>query len=256
MEEFDEEYAEEYDNESEGPPPVMPFSMPRIASLAKDPAVLATVAVGAAAAALLGANSQGVRHALAGAMNGLSRQGLRLAAQVMPKDDPGMSLLSAALAGASQAKPHRKPTAPTHWLPAIGEALWTQPQKLQSLAPAAREKIEGLLSDLRHLGYTPEIVFAWRSLPTQEQLIKAKKSTRAFGMHNAMHEGVAASLAADIVDLQCGWAGPRATKFFKDLHAAAKKRGLYMRALEPWHVQSQPDTALPAVLEAYKLSQQ
>ena len=75
-------------------------------------------------------------------------------------------------------------------------------------------------------------------------------------MHNAMHEGIAASLAVDIVDLSCGWSGPRATAFFKDLQKAAKAKDLFTRPNEPWHVQTQPDTALGTVLEAYKLSRQ
>ena len=248
-EEPEHEYeTPEYETE---PPAPSPFSM---GTLAKDPLVLATVAVGAAAAALIGTNSVNMRQVLAGAMGGLSKQGLKLATQMMP-NDPRASLLAAALNGATGAKPDSRPKAPPG-LPALGEALWTQAQKLQSLAPAARTKVEALLAHLRMQGYSPEIVFAWRSLPTQKKLQSIGKASRSFGMHNAMHEGIAASLAVDIVDLSCGWSGPRATAFFKDLQKAAKAKDLFTRPNEPWHVQTQPDTALGTVLEAYKLSRQ
>jgi hypothetical protein len=160
-EEPEQEYeTSEYEAE---PPAPSPFSM---GTLAKDPLVLATVAVGAAAAALIGTNSVNMRQVLAGAMGGLSKQGLKLATQMMPKGDPRASLLAAALNGATGAKPDSQPKAPPG-LPALGEALWTQAQKLQSLAPAARTKVEALLAHLRMKGYSPEIVFAWSSLPIQ-----------------------------------------------------------------------------------------
>lgn len=81
---------------------------------------------------------------------------------------------------------------------------------------------------LRASGFQPTIVYGWRSVAVQEELLKQGHTTVHFSFHNAqLPDGTPNSHAADIVDER--WQRtPAAAKngFWEALGKAAKEEGL------------------------------
>jgi len=125
---------------------------------------------------------------------------------------------------------------------------WTMGQKLQSLHPELRPKVEAVLRAMRKRGFEPRIHHAWRSVAEQATIVADGNSTVRFSFHNAKNpDGTLSALAADIVDATLGWkASP---EFWNAVEEEAKKRGLYWRGdfkprKDPAHVQLLPSTEL------------
>jgi hypothetical protein len=127
---------------------------------------------------------------------------------------------------------------------------WSEEQKLASLHPAFRKKIEVVLRDMRAEGWDAKIFFGWRSLQKQAELVKAGRSKVYFSFHNAaVDESTPAALAVDIVSASKGW---NDMAFFEALGRVGKKHGLYWGG--DWtsfrdyaHLQAAPNSALSAL---------
>ena len=125
---------------------------------------------------------------------------------------------------------------------------WPQEQKLDSLHPTFRAKVDRVMADLRAQGYNPHVKFGWRSLQTQAQLLSAGRTKVPFSFHNAVDiEGEPAALAVDITDYDDRWAYQN-MNFFKALGAAAEKQGLFWGGDWTWkdyaHIQGAPNDVL------------
>ena len=127
---------------------------------------------------------------------------------------------------------------------------WSEAQKLTSLHPAFRKKIEAVLRDMRAEGRDAKIFFGWRSLQKQAELVKAGRSKVYFSFHNAaVDTQTPAALAVDIVSTSKGW---NDMGFFQALGRIGKKHGLYWGG--DWtsfrdyaHLQAAPNSALSAL---------
>jgi hypothetical protein len=85
-------------------------------------------------------------------------------------------------------------------------ARWPQEKKLASLNPPFWAKVETVLTRLRGRGFKPRIVFGWRSVAVQQELVRTGRSTVRFSFHNAQRpDGTPNAYAADIVDERWGW---------------------------------------------------
>ena len=77
----------------------------------------------------------------------------------------------------------------------------TQAEKLASLHPDLRPRVEAIMADLRSQGYDPVINFGWRTIQEQRWLMSQRLSTVPFSFHNTLDsQGRPAAQAADIVD--------------------------------------------------------
>jgi peptidoglycan L-alanyl-D-glutamate endopeptidase CwlK len=124
---------------------------------------------------------------------------------------------------------------------------WSEAQKLASLHPAFRKKIEAVLQDMRSEGRDAKVFFGWRSQQRQAELVKAGRSKVSFSFHNAMVDAsTPAALAVDIVSQSKGW---NDMDFFHALGRIGKKHGLYWggdwRSFRDYaHLQAAPNSAL------------
>jgi peptidoglycan L-alanyl-D-glutamate endopeptidase CwlK len=85
-------------------------------------------------------------------------------------------------------------------------ARWPQEKKLASLNPPFRAKVETVLTRLRGRGFQSKIVFGWRSVAVQMELVRTGRPTVHFSFHNAQRpDGTPNAYAADIVDERWGW---------------------------------------------------
>lgn len=108
---------------------------------------------------------------------------------------------------------------------AINFMQWTQSQKLDSLRPDFRSKVERVLARLKAKGYSPKIDFGWRSVEFQQELLKKGTTKTSFSWHNVTDEkGNPSALAADIIETKPNW--NTKNPFWKDLGIAAKAEGL------------------------------
>lgn len=128
------------------------------------------------------------------------------------------------------------------------EDVWPQEQKLDSLHPTFRAKVDRVMADLRAQGYNPHVKFGWRSLETQAQLFNAGTTKVLFSFHNAVDlDGEPAALAVDITDEADQWAYANMA-FFNALGVAAKKQGLFWGGDWMWkdyaHIQGAPNDVL------------
>lgn len=152
------------------------------------------------------------------------------------------------------------------------ESRWSLEQKLAAASP--RLRLPELLTRLRARGWRPLVVFSWRSLATQRELLRLGRTKVDFSFHNALDEHARpAALAADIVDARFGWgdevAGSEETagaaKFFAALGVEAKALGLtwggdwsrtapiwarYGLGWDPAHVQAANNDSLALVRAA------
>lgn len=151
------------------------------------------------------------------------------------------------------------------------ESKWSEAQKIASLEPNFRAKIQRVLSTLKSQGYAPIVYFGWRSPETQAQLKAAGKSTVSFSFHNATKNGQPAAVAVDIVDGRkdsqgrtilwgsslSSWSNSAerkqmAEEFFKALGVAGKAQGLvwggdWTSFKDPAHLQAYPNSMLSEV---------
>ena len=140
--------------------------------------------------------------------------------------DPNGRTLRALNDPASEAKWAKGIQASDQW--SGDSARWSQEKKLQSLNPAFRLQVEGVISALRQRGFQPKIFYGWRSVAVQQELYQKGRSKVRFSFHNAQQpNGTPNAYAADIIDSRWGWAKPAQDQGFWDaLGEEAKKRGL------------------------------
>ncbi|HJO66204.1 peptidoglycan-binding protein [Sphingomonas sanguinis] len=104
---------------------------------------------------------------------------------------------------------------------------WAQDKKLASLEPGFRRKIETVLQTLRAQGFRPKIVFGWRSVAVQQELMRRGVTKVRFSFHNAQTpQGRPNAWAVDIVDERWSWNEPDCHIFFRALGKAGKAQGL------------------------------
>lgn len=100
-------------------------------------------------------------------------------------------------------------------------------QLLMTCHPAFQPCVRRLIEALQALDWQPKIVYAWRSLVTQGNLVKHGNSRVRFSFHCAQRaDGTPAALAVDIIDKRYAWSGKAARDFFSDLRIEARKLGL------------------------------
>lgn len=133
-------------------------------------------------------------------------------------------------------------------------AKWPEDKKLDSLNTYLRPKIKRILARLTDEGFQPKIVYAWRSVSKQLELVEAGHSRVRFSFHNAQKkDGTPNAYAADIIDKR--WAWTRAAEqngFWEALGKSAKNEGLYWGgdwiSFKDWaHVQYYPNYKLADV---------
>lgn len=129
-------------------------------------------------------------------------------------------------------------------------ARWSQEKKLQSLHADMRPKVTAVMSGLTQRGFQPKIVYAWRSVAAQLEIVKKGNSSLKFSFHNVQHkDGTPNAHAADIVDSRWAWGEAAALNgFWNALGAEAKKQNLYWGgnwSKPDWaHVQLVPNALL------------
>ena len=129
---------------------------------------------------------------------------------------------------------------------------WSEEQKLASLHPPFRKKIEAVLRDMRAEGWDAKIFVGWRSLEKQAELVRAGRSKVYFSFHNAsVDESTPAALAVDIVSTSKGW---NDMDFFKALGRVGKSHGLYWggdwKSFRDYaHLQASPNSVLSTLRE-------
>ncbi|MBF0162793.1 MAG: M15 family metallopeptidase [Magnetococcales bacterium] len=106
---------------------------------------------------------------------------------------------------------------------------WNQEQKLLSLHPALRPKVQAVLAELTAQGFQPKIFYGWRSVAVQLRLVAEGHSTVRFSFHNAqLPDGTPDAYAVDIIDKRYGWeAEAEASGFWQALGQAARQQGLF-----------------------------
>jgi hypothetical protein len=125
---------------------------------------------------------------------------------------------------------------------------WTQDQKLGSLDPAFKAKVERVLASLRSKGFSPKLDYGWRDLAYQQELVKKGASKATFSWHNVTDTtGKPRALAADIIETKPNW--DTKNPFWAAVGAAAKAEGLEWggswTSLKDYpHVQMYPDVQL------------
>jgi len=106
-------------------------------------------------------------------------------------------------------------------------SAWPQEKKLASLEPGFRRKIDAVLADLRAQGFRPKIIFGWRSVAVQQQLMRRGVTKVRFSFHNAQTpQGRPNAWAVDIVDERWSWNEPDCHVFFRALGKSGKAQGL------------------------------
>jgi hypothetical protein len=135
---------------------------------------------------------------------------------------------------------------------AINFMQWTQDQKLGSLEPSFRAKVERVLARLKAKGYSPKLDYGWRSVAYQQELVRKGVSKATFSWHNVTDsKGEPMALAADIIQTKPDW--NTSNPFWKAVGEAARAEGLVWggdwTSLKDYpHVQMYPD----ALLASYK----
>ncbi len=131
---------------------------------------------------------------------------------------------------------------------------WSTEKKLKSLDRRMRPKVERVTEALKAQGFRPKIVYAWRSVAVQQELVAKGRSKVKFSFHNAQKPGGSPrAYAADIIDRRWAWsARAKANGFWEALGSAAKRGGLFWggdwRSFKDWaHVQFYPNRMLAEV---------
>lgn len=133
-------------------------------------------------------------------------------------------------------------------------AKWPEEKKLDSLARGMRPKVKRVLEILKEEGFQPKIVYAWRSVTKQLELVEAGHSRVRFSFHNAQKkDGTPNACAADIIDKRWAWTkAAERNGFWEALGRSAKNEGLYWGgdwiSFKDWaHVQYYPNYMLADV---------
>lgn len=131
---------------------------------------------------------------------------------------------------------------------------WSEAKKLDSLDTSLRKKVERVLANLTAEGFKPKIVYAWRSVEVQRQLVAQGHSKVRFSFHNAQYKnGRPRAYAADIIDRRWAWSDAAMERGFWDaLGRIAKAEGLFWggdwRSFKDWaHVQAHPNSKLAEI---------
>lgn len=133
-------------------------------------------------------------------------------------------------------------------------AKWSQEKKLSSLDSRLRRKTVRVIESLQSQGFKPKIVYAWRSVAVQLELVKKGNSKVRFSFHNAQKKnGTPNAYAADIIDKRWAWNKEAKTNgFWEALGKAAKAEGLFWggdwRSFKDWaHIQYHPNKDLSEI---------
>jgi peptidoglycan L-alanyl-D-glutamate endopeptidase CwlK len=138
---------------------------------------------------------------------------------------------------------------------------WPEEQKIASLDPAFRPKVERVLQKLRAAGFQARVHFGWRSVAVQRQLVAAGHSKVAFSFHNAQKpDGTPNAYAVDIIDARWGWSDDAERNgFWKALGDAGKAEGCvwggdWTSFKDVAHIQDKPNAQLAMVKAASGLA--
>jgi len=106
---------------------------------------------------------------------------------------------------------------------------WSEAKKIRSLDRRMRIKVERVLRTLKSLGFKPRVVYAWRSVDVQRQLVAKGHSKVLFSFHNAQQvDGSPNAYAVDIIDRRWAWSpDAEANGFWDALGRAAKKERMF-----------------------------
>jgi len=131
---------------------------------------------------------------------------------------------------------------------------WSQEKKLSSLDSRMRGKVVRAMKSLEDDGFKPKIVFGWRSVAVQHELVKQGKSTVRFSFHNAQKKnGAPNAYAVDVIDRRYAWNDEaESSGFWSALGKAGKSQGLHWggdwRSFKDWaHLQFHPNYKLPEI---------
>jgi peptidoglycan L-alanyl-D-glutamate endopeptidase CwlK len=131
---------------------------------------------------------------------------------------------------------------------------WSQEKKLDSLDNALRKKVVRILARLEAEGFRPKIVYAWRSVAVQQQLVAQGRSRVRFSFHNAQYKsGRPRAHAIDVIDRRWAWDDAAERNGFWDaLGRAGKDEDLFWGG--DWrsfrdlaHLQSFPNAKLTEI---------
>jgi peptidoglycan L-alanyl-D-glutamate endopeptidase CwlK len=138
----------------------------------------------------------------------------------------------------------------------IDSSRLTHKQKLNSLEPGFRPKIEQIIHGLEKRGFQPKIFYAHRTLREQRKIFEAGNSKVLFSFHTAYKNGEPNAYAVDIVDKRWLWGNAAMKNGFwralgEEAHNAGlkgKKWGGNWNSFKDWaHVQYKWNNQLGAV---------
>ena len=128
---------------------------------------------------------------------------------------------------------------------------WPDSKKVASLDRRMRIKTRRVLKKLKEWGFRPRVVYAWRSVDVQRELVAKGHSKVLFSFHNAQHpDGTPNAYAVDIIDRRWAWSPEaEANGFWDALGRAAKDEKLYWggdwERFKDWaHIQFLPNGEL------------
>jgi hypothetical protein len=106
---------------------------------------------------------------------------------------------------------------------------WPQEKKLLSLHPKLRPLVKAVVEGMTKRGFQPKIFYGWRSVATQQAILKKGHTKVKFSFHNIQKkDGTPDAYAADIVDQRWAWGDAAADHgYWKALGEEAKKQNLY-----------------------------
>ena len=104
----------------------------------------------------------------------------------------------------------------------------TLKEHLSKCEPKFGLLVELIINDLIRKGYSPRIVFSYRTPEQQLELFNKKASKLKIGYHNfTTKDGKPCSEAVDIIDSRFGWNNSKdAMKFFEDMASIAAMYGV------------------------------
>ena len=101
-------------------------------------------------------------------------------------------------------------------------------EKINSLDPRMRPKVERVIASLKSQNFRPKIYFAWRSLAEQKDILQKGNSKVQFSFHTAYKNGKPNAYAVDIIDSRWAWTdAAEQNGFWAALGKAGKAEGLY-----------------------------
>lgn len=131
---------------------------------------------------------------------------------------------------------------------------WSQEKKISSLDNRMGRKVGKVIDSLKEQGFRPKIVYAWRSVAVQAELVAQGNSKVKFSFHNAQKkDGTPNAYAVDIIDRRWAWQKEAEQNgFWQALGKAGKEQGLYWggdwRKFKDWaHLQLFPNGKLSEI---------